>query len=345
MWMEDVHKIYPDYADELINLLKKFEVVHKLDDRRILIPSLLPDAEENSCILYPSTILDLSAHQSLNFTGPETYDRFWQTNYPIYCRYYLLPFVPDGFFTRLIARLMSCDVIDHLYSSLVSDPLENFQISTAIHWRSWRNGIVIIWNQKEILRVAPLMEKLVSSDVNVVLMTKSNSQELISTLMGLEIKVAVIPENKIQVCTFLEPALARMREQSAGKSEADGIRVENTSKGRSIAAWLLHTVTSMIDSVFNDWYEGFAYRQGYNDTTTNQKWTNYCTYCVTSANQSLEDLNTRRITMFTSTYCCLAQSKGEVLKCRNHGELQVEEVAPDLVSTTNSVSRHNPMVR
>ena len=330
--MKHVQKIYSSYCDEFIDLLRKFEVVYKLDDKRILIPSFLPESEEDACIIYSSTVSNsLAESDDLIYLDPEGYMSLCQLNFKIFCRYYLLPFVPNGFFTRLIARLMSSNIINQLYNSLVRDPLESLHVANTIHWRCWRNGITIVWNHKEIFRVAPLTDEK-PTDSKVVLITKSHSQELMNSLTGIEIKVAIIPESKIRICTFLEPALNRMSEGGARKFKCEGVNfyLENSSKAQCIASWLLHRATSILDSVFNDWYEGFAQKK----ECPNLKMTNYCSKCVTSVYNSPQSMKTSRLFMYTSTYCCLAASKGEYLKCPNHGLLKVEDVAPDLVSKT-----------
>lgn len=325
MWMKDVNSIFSSYAIEFVSLLIKFEVVYKLDARRIVIPSLLPDSEEDACLVYSKAMTDvLEDSNDLIRTDIEGYDNIGQLDMPIFCRYYILPFIPNGFFTRLIARLMSSDVIDQLHKSLKGDPLETVHIANTIHWSCWRNGIVLVWNHKEIFRVAPLPNTN-PSESKVVLITKKTSQTILSTFKGLEIKVAVIPEQKIRACTFLEPALQRM---SNGR---EGIYsdLSNPSKGKCIVAWLLYRATSLVDSVLKDWYDGF----GANDfeEETNYKMSNYCSQCLLSVYRSAYTNVIDHLYMFTSKYCCLAACRGESLECPVHGKLNVEDVAPDLV--------------
>lgn len=326
--MKDVTRIFSSYAAEFTSLLRKFEVVYQLDERRILIPSLLPDSEEDSCIVYSKAFATfLEEREDLVYSDSEGYENLGQLDFQIFCRYYLLPFVPSGFFTRFIARLTTSDILDHLQQSLKSDFLGTSHVASTVHWSCWRSGIVLVWNRKEIFRVAPLSYVYTnSSESKIVKITKPNCLEVCNSLSGLEIKVAVIPEHKIRSCVFLEPALQRMSKRS------DGIfpNLENPSKGKCIVSWLLHKTTSIIDSVFKDWYNDFGSEE-YDDDTSSTNMANYCTQCLGSVHQSYSEVISN-LYMFTSLYCCMATCRGEQLECPTHGRLKVEDVAPDLVS-------------
>lgn len=335
MWTEDVSRLYSSYAEDFTDLLRKFEVVYQLDKRRILIPSFLPVSEDDPCYIYSRSLSSrLIDNKDLIHTDPEGYDSLGQLGWPIYCRYYLLPFIPKGFFTRFIARLMSSDIIDELHQSLKGTALEAVHISNAIHWSCWRTGIVLVWNRMEIFRVAPLDNtNLVESKIT--LITNRNSQEEMSSLTGLEIKVAVIPNNKVRKCAFLEPALQRIKNNSEGIFSSH----ESRFKGQSIAAWLLFRATSIVDSTLSDWYEGFG-MQDYGDPGSSPRIANFCSKCLDSVPQCDSPSRLTNLCMFTSTYCCLMACKRERLVCPHHGRVKVEEVAPDLVRNTTQPRFH-----
>lgn len=326
--MKDVRGIFPVYATEFINLLSKFEVVHELDEKRILIPSLLPDSEEEACIVYSKTFsAQLAERGDLIHTESEEFENLGQQDLQIFCRYYLLPFIPNGFFTRLIARLISSNILGHLQKSLKSDLPGTFRSSSNMHWNCWRSGVDLVWNSKEIFRVAPL-SITDSSDSKIILIAKPNDLKICSSLCGLEIKVAVIPEHRVRACAFLEPALQRMREGSSDIYP----NLDNPTKGKCIASWLLHTTTSIVHSVFKDWYNGFGSRE-YDDDSSTPDIANYCSQCLRSVHQSAYSDVISNLYMFSSMYCCLATYKGQLLECPTHGMIEVEDVAPDLVST------------
>ena len=324
--MKDVVKIFSTYAEEFINLLSKFEIVFKLDGRRLVIPSLLPDSEDDACLVYSSTLSNSLDTSSLLVRDVDGYDNFGQLDMQLFCRYFLLPFIPNGFFTRLIARLMGSDIIDQLQRSLKGDPLEAVHVSNTIHWRCWRNGIVLVWNQKEIFRVAPLTNAR-SSRSKAILITQQKVHKVLSSPTGLEIKVAVIPEVKIRKLSFLEPAVERLSEANEGIFS----NLQNPSMGKSIVAWLLHKTTMMVDSIFNDWYEGFGSRSFEDESTTSLRMADYCSSCLSLAHQSAYSNVVGSLYLFSSTYCCLAGCKGMKLDCPGHGPMRVEDIAPDLV--------------
>jgi hypothetical protein len=265
----------------------------------------------------------LEEREDLVYSNSEGYDSLGQLDWRIYCRYYLLPFVPSGFFTRFIARLTTSDIIDNLQQSLKSNFLGTAHVASSVHWSCWRSGIVLVWDHREIFRVAPLSDTN-STATKIVNITKHNCLEECGKLSGLEIKVAMIPEHKIRACAFLEPALQRMGTRSDIYSNLD-----NPSKGKCIASWLLHKATSIIDSVFKDWYSGFGSEE-YDDDTSSTRMANYCTQCLSSVHAYSDIIS--NLYMFSSLYCCLATCRREYLQCPTHGKLKVEDVAPDLVS-------------
>ena len=331
--MKDVTRIFSSYATEFTNLLRKFEVVYQIDERRILIPSLLPDGEEDACNVYSKEFADfLAEREDLVYSDSEGYESLGQLDWQIYCRYYLLPFVPSGFFARFIARLTTSDIIDQLQQSLKSDFLGTSHVASNVHWSCWGSGIVLVWNRKEIFRVAPLLYTN-TSGTKIMKFTKPDCYEVCDSPDGLEIKVAVLPEHKIRSCVFLEPALQRMSKRS------DDIytNLNNPSQGKCIASWLLHKTTSIIDSIFQDWYNGFGSEE-FDDDTSSTMMANYCTQCLSSVHQSYSEVIST-LYMFTSLYCCLATCRGEQLECPTHGKLNVEDVAPDLVSMYLNLGR------
>ena len=87
------------FIPDFISLMQKFEVVLLLDKERLLIPSLLPSSEDNTCVVLPCTTVvetsevDLHTLQDLSrqpFAGISS------LTMRIIGRFYLLPFVPNG---------------------------------------------------------------------------------------------------------------------------------------------------------------------------------------------------------------------------------------------------------
>lgn len=335
MKIDEVRSLYSNspYCDQFVDLMRKFEVIFRLNKQHILIPSLIPVREEDACTIYSSSIYD--SIRNVRSSNIESYTKLSELNSSLYCRYYMLPFIPSGFFVRLIARLLSSDIIDQLYTSLTSDPLERLYVSKIIQWRCWRTGIIIVWNNKEIFRVAPIAN--IKPPDELYKITRKGRQELVGSIFGLDIKVAVLTESEIRICSFLSSCLQRIMDRTCDL-ERNGISttVENPSKGLCIASWLLQRTTSVIDSVFEDWYEGFASKRNYSTRDANMTYCNFCNKCITSCSQASVTDEANTFYMYSSTYCCQMAYQGKQLECPKHGKLAIEDVAPDLVSSNSA---------
>lgn len=343
MLMEDVKKIYAGCFKEVIPIMQKFEVVFLLDEHRLLIPSLLPPEEDDSCLVFSSslsqTLTDDTMTEQLRH---EPHAPMHETPHTILTRLYLLPFIPNGFFSRLMARLMSSDIIEHLQQSLLSNVLVSSYLINSTHWKCWRTGILITWNHMEIFRIAPLAENQARiSTVEVV--TKKDTYISTNVLGGLEIKVATLPEEFIQKCSILDGQL------NFSSSYMDSEKRTDYSRGKCLATWLLHQATIAIDNVFEDWYESFARKKGFDPHQENVRIANPCNKCIECVQrEAFLQLNPNlfpangsvakgegegKCYVFTSMYTSLVSTNyGENLVCPVHGPLRVADVAPDLVS-------------
>ena len=153
------HILQTSYVKEFLSLMQKFEVVLLLDENRLLIPSLLPSTEQQACLVFSKQVsagLTNKDEGMIDQISSEPHAPLCQTPYPVLARYYLLPFIPNGFFTRVTARLMSSDIVDHLQRSIVSESIDSHNIMNGAHWKCWRDGIIITWNHMEIFRIAPI---------------------------------------------------------------------------------------------------------------------------------------------------------------------------------------------
>ena len=74
-----------------IQLLEKFEVALKISSSQVLIPSLMPDS-----VIYPTP------NDDLQDVSLEIRDEFHQ---PALRRFWLVDYIPDGFWPRLICRI------------------------------------------------------------------------------------------------------------------------------------------------------------------------------------------------------------------------------------------------
>ena len=327
-----------DIVTEFLTLMQNFEVILMLDKQRILIPSLLPTDERNSCIVFPKSVSleETETNSCLEELSKQPPAPICHVPHPLLVRYYLLPFVPNGFFPRLIARLMSSNIMEHMLKSLISGPLQSHHILNVAHWQCWRNGIVLIWNHLEIFRIAPFRFPLPgTTSTHVISNTGEGPVEIQN---GIEVKVAILPEDCIVSCGM------------------NPDRKDVPDKGKCLATWLLHQASDLVDSVFEDWYESFARKKGFEYSVT--RTANPCTTCFKHVQQTEKvstttpsmrrfalsfsvagfEVVSKRATQsvlytFSTAFCAMVQAQGKKLKCPFHGELTVAEVAPDLVCT------------
>ena len=327
-----------------MTLMQKFEVILLLDDNRLLIPSLLPNDESEMCLVFARFIsanLGDADTESIHQQMKEPHAPLCQTPHLLFVRHYLLSFVPNGFFSRVIARLMSSDMIEHLQESFASGPLDSQSVLNTAHWKCWRNGIIITWNHMEIFRIAPLIYPLTGT-ANTNLISVSGIRE-VETTKGVEIKVAVLPDEVyIGSCSIFQGEDCK----------------KDCPKGKCMATWLLHQATSIIDSVFEDWYEVFAKKKGFDLETC--RTANPCNHCFSMVHEkeclasisptqkrmsrhmftetidefavvSPDAVPTRTLYLFSSQYCSLTVSQGTPLVCPVHGKCFVADVAPDVM--------------
>ena len=315
---------------EFISLMQKFEIVLLLDNERLLIPSLLPPNRDASTVVHPKLMgypMELTPHQYANME---------RLGFVVLARFFLLPYIPNGFFPRLIARVMGSNIFECVKQSGRAGSLADMNVlNNNLHWRCWRSGIVLIWQHLEIFRIAPISPWTSHADTTYVV-SALETKEVGEYTQGIEILISIIPEDHIASSSFLS---------------------SNGFKPRSslLSTWLLQQASELVDSVFEDWYEGFARKKGY-DPRAVVRQVNPCPDCLKQCMARLpgshgslkrprsapsgDHVNTQKqLYLFTSPHCVLAASKGMPLKCPDHGNVPVSSVAPDLVS--KQASKHN----
>jgi len=336
--MRDVFKIYDEICEEFLIFMQKFEVVLKLDDNRLLIPSLLPNDEVDSCVVFSQAItkklLKIANFDQLPAHMPHV--NIYEIPHPIINRFYLLPFIPSGFFSRVMARLMSSEILDILNQCLLNNKLGISHVVNSTHWKCWRNGIIISWNHFEIFRIGPLCNSLPgASTVGVI--TRKETCEYLKEFKGIEIKVAVLPQEYIVNFSILEGKLSNITCRETKEMDK--------GTGKSLASWLLHQATAKIESVFEDWYESFAKNKGFDPKEENVRVLNPCSPCMKEVEQErLRLLNDMGVAptesprncacyMFSSPHVAHASTSEEMLVCPRHGIQNISDIAPDMVST------------
>ena len=226
-----------EHVDTCISLMQKFEVLFELDNNRYIIPSLLPVHEDQSCVIFPRSLKTTVAQPATKMTSLPAIPMGSHSN--CLARFFMLPFIPNGMFPRLLARLIATDVIEQVLSSLKVDSLvDDQQLINRPHWRVWRTGIMLVWRHIQIFRIVPMKLPLPGVHVVHVIQPKELVQSTADNRNVYEgdsimVQVDTLPDNAFK----------------------DGIH------GLQMATWLLHQAVEQINSVFENWYEEFAWKR------------------------------------------------------------------------------------
>ncbi len=306
---------------EFVSLMQKFEVIHLLDNTRLLIPSLLPSDEGSACVVFPTSMGTTSDKETARAKaiGKQGFSRL---STPVFARYYVIPFIPNGFFPRVLARILGSGIGECFIECVASDERED------LHWRCWRNGIVLVNGPIEVIHVAPVHLPLANTDETVII-SSANSQPMHGRNQKMiQIVVSILPDKQVQ-----------------GKSPSLPSD-DSRSNSSHLAIWILRKLIEIVDSVFDDWYDAFARKNGFDLNTVEQA--SPCAKCLqqtavhskgrsgtlftTLTSQISSYISSQRtLHMFTSPYCVLAASSNTCLPCPVHGPIPVADVAPDLV--------------
>ena len=280
----------------------------------------------------PRSKVDVTAETDEGFTQLRVQPPAPIAAYPdILVRYLLLPYIPNGFFPRLIARVLNSDLATQVEASLFPGPLDSAHILNNVHWECWRSGISLVWNHMEIVRIASLEFPLPNCQGTTVISNLPTNEER-DVLKGMEIMIAVLPEEQTLSCPILPPLPSDCK----------------CCRSRCMAAWLLQRATELADSVMEDWYEVFGFRRNINNLLSCM--TTPCPLCFKACHDtraSSRDCDTsescasepgthgpNRLQMFSLPFCCLQLKNEGKIACPEHGSLDVSQVAPDLVRHT-----------
>ena len=132
---KDLQGKKPQLQETYVNLLEKFEVVLKINSQEVIIPSLMPDRGQ-----YPKPSNNLS-----DVTMAAYHQDCYQ---PPLRRIWLSHFIPDGFWPRLICRIVKDNQIK---SVLKKFPAPNS--SFLLNWVLWKTGMAFVFRGRTLLLV------------------------------------------------------------------------------------------------------------------------------------------------------------------------------------------------
>ena len=250
------------HVSECIELMQNFDLLFELDNSLYLIPSLLPPFEFQSCVIYPRSFKIDNSRFADKLTPGTAAPMGSHSNCLV--RLLMLPFIPNGMFHRLSARLIATNVIEQFLSSLKIPPLPDDQISQP-HWRVWRNGITLVYCNMQIFRVVPMDIPLPGVDV-------------VRVLQPLELQQSAGHGNAYKGVSIMVQI----------GNLSDDVFNESTS-GLQMSTWLLQQAAEQINSVFEDWYEEFAWKRSID---LNVVAADPCPQCMTDVYKQIPDLPT-----------------------------------------------------
>ena len=317
MLVQDLDKIFTDsttkpFIKDLVKIMQKFEVLLLLDEQHLLIPSLLPPAQELSCVVSVQNnsskgkiCSTSSSSSSLNVPHvpiPSTPSSSTSSSpsFPnTLVRYQFLPFIPNGFFSRLIARVVSGPIQDQCSKWLTWPwPMKEGMSPGGPHWYCWRSGVKLVWNNVEILKMVPVDCPLPGClESHIISSQGQRKMELLKAIMI----VVRAPSNKC------------------------------TKSPEQVSAWVLQQCTHNVASVFDDWYEQFGRNGDIRMTAASP-----CCSCKLAAESACDQGGNRTghiktQYLFPSPYCALMVAERRDLECPLHGKMSVADIAPDLV--------------
>ena len=138
------------FKDEYINLLSKFDIVIRLKNHQLLVPSLLPVDSPSSL---PSCIND--NNHLLNGTRFDSNDNIV---YPPLWKFWFSKFIPNGFWPRLICRLTTNQSINKILKYTFPLLLEDCGPDSSkddmfLPWILWRSGLALTCKETLLLEV------------------------------------------------------------------------------------------------------------------------------------------------------------------------------------------------
>ena len=341
-----------EHYQDIINLMQKFEVALILDDKQILIPTLLPRDEHDAQGVYPKCGTDkpqlAEAEDSLVFEGISVSEiasaASWRDTL---VRHFIVPFVPNGFFPRLVARIIASGLALRMANCLAED---NRHASNSLHWYCWCQGFTLVWRHTEILRITQVSYNLPGTKSMTLLGDMSRDQP--TNNCAIEVEVAMLPKDVFCEDNFLQGRESILQQLQPNAKES----IDEQIMGWQLAAWLLNSVTEHTRSIFEDWYPQFVW--GKESRKASVLLADICPSCLVeirpprleyqqnkkkppiqagngsqAARQSkLRNHEERSVSFFTLTYSTYASSCGKNLVCKQHGPIPVGSVAPDVVS-------------
>ena len=310
----------PKYIDKYIQLLVKFEVVLKLDEETLLIPSFLQaDRPEIHYFSYPN----------IDYLPPIK-------------MHIMVDYIPGGFWARLITRILSDDAIK---DAVVNGCAPVF-VSEKLRWVKWRNGLELSCKlDVGDICLAKLYEKQKDQlgfrreERKAWIKYEDEFEEYTAREFETYALMLEIPDNF--------PTLVKYNKEQSQVLE----KMQDMMRATILTKLTYHTKV-----LIDDWYQGmspakiltscpFCLSNGQTDFRRYRgvgEIETMCSIDVLENSEKVDSLvfdmleqerNLENVYFFTHEHILVQTQKSVFLECPNHGKLPLSIVAPDAIFT------------
>jgi len=147
-------RLLEDLKDECINLLSKFDIALRLENRLLLVPSFLSPNP-------PASLPTVNRNAS---------DVDKSLAYPPLWKFWFTEFIPNGFWPRLVCRLTTNHSINKTLKSLFplllmeSSGYQSSKEDAFLPWKLWKSGLALAYKETLLLEVKEAVNKAETSE-------------------------------------------------------------------------------------------------------------------------------------------------------------------------------------
>ena len=314
-----------DHIGLILKLLCKFEIVVKLDANNILIPSLLEDINEEQAGLTQTFVFPPSNQRFSTSDITRRKKLYLHSNKSCFKRLLMAPHIPVSFWSRFIARCLSCNYFCQILENCGKDitvercPLPNKMVvdNELFQWRYGRKSISLLFGDYLLLSVNSVRDRMNNRVIRFYDSLEGDPKE----------------------CHYKEGFIVYVPSYTVVTVKGD----DELQYNETFSPQILAHVLELTDQVMRDHFEGLIEQGIYNDNFILQLIP--CPFCfgdkysdtVNLFNASGDEMNARYeglLFCFSVKFCLEKQQGFEDIICfRIHSVnvLDINYIAPDLV--------------
>ena len=312
LYLHNKNQQLGDWIDTYVELLERFEVVLRIDNDQILVPSFLPDRQ----IYSEKTMIDFT---QLNNVEANSYHirRLW-----------FLDHVPYGFWARFISRLRGDETIQELFN--IRAPNVNNNVKFCLS----KSAFEILYKGCTLLEV--LIDE--SSTINRYDKVPGLIKHFYSILVHINLVVwsvfTIDTKNNVELSTE--------------RSQPNPMEIIDLARDRlPDAAIMLHKLSDHYKTLLSNWYRNMTHFVSTEDSKRDPLiFYTPCPKC-SDITEDLDDkeasiravsdmsgsyiyFGKKRINIFSSEDCIKSKYKSQIKMCNIHNWNNFEVVCPDL---------------